>query len=258
MSKNVLLISSESKFMVAAIKKNLLAEEYTVIDCAPTIKDLNLLYEGADVYLFYLENNVDEMLDFLVYLKDIIMEKEKFLCLIGDETEFETVARTIPDASVALKMLRPLDVKALIGELDKVFEKREESTRKKSILLVDDDVAFLKIMHDWLSVSYRVTVVSSGMQAITYLANNTPDLILLDYEMPVTSGPQVLSMIRSELKTAETPVIFLTGKSDKESVTSVLNLKPNGYLLKTMPKEKIMDSVAKFFEEEKVKRILKS
>ena len=50
-----------------------------------------------------------------------------------------------------------------------------------------------------------------------YIADNKPDLILLDYEMPVTSGPQVLEMIRSETKTDTIPVIFLTGKGDRKA-----------------------------------------
>ena len=63
---------------------------------------------------------------------------------------------------------------------------------------MDDDPTFLKLVKNWLEEEYKVTIVNSGMQAITYLATNTPDLILLDYEMPVTSGPQVLEMIRSD------------------------------------------------------------
>ena len=86
-----------------------------------------------------------------------------------------------------------------------------------------------------------------------YIADNSPDLILLDYEMPVTSGPQLLEMIRSEPKLDSTPVIFLTGKGDRESVLKVLSLKPDGYLLKSMPRENILAAVEDFFEKKKYK-----
>ena len=85
-----------------------------------------------------------------------------------------------------------------------------------------------------------------------YIADNKPDLILLDYEMPVISGPQVLEMIRSESKVQSTPVIFLTGKGDRESVMKVMELRPDGYLLKSLPREKILASVREFFATHKL------
>ncbi len=85
------------------------------------------------------------------------------------------------------------------------------------------------------------------MQAITYIAAHTPDLILLDYDMPITPGPQIMEMIRSEPNSAGIPIIFLTGKSDRESVMNVMRLKPQGYLLKSLSKEEIIAAVDQFF-----------
>ena len=89
------------------------------------------------------------------------------------------------------------------------------------------------------------------MNAITYLAKNKPDLILLDYEMPVITGAKVLEMIRSEVATASLPVIFLTSKGDKQSVMEVLKLKPEGYLLKTMTPGEILQALEDFFVKRK-------
>ena len=88
-----------------------------------------------------------------------------------------------------------------------------------------------------------------------YLAENKPDLILLDYEMPVTSGPQVLEMIRNETNVDSIPVIFLTGKGDRESVMKVLELKPDGYLLKSTEKAALLKSIADFFEKKKYEQL---
>ena len=89
------------------------------------------------------------------------------------------------------------------------------------------------------------------MQAITYMAKNRPDLILLDYEMPVTSGPQILEMIRSEVGTASIPVFFLTGKGDKESVTKVLAFKPEGYILKSAGRDELTEQIENYFIKQK-------
>ena len=73
--------------------------------------------------------------------------------------------------------------------------------------------------------------------------------------MPVTSGPQVLEMIRSETKVDSIPVIFLTGKGDRESVMKVLALKPDGYLLKSTTKEALLKSLEEFFEKRKYEQL---
>ena len=125
--------------------------------------------------------------------------------------------------------------------------------KRKSILIVDDDVSYMSMIMEWLKDKYRVSLANSGMEAITWLAGNTPDLILLDYEMPITPGPQVLQMIQSSVKTADIPVIFLTGKSDRDSILSVLALKPAGYLLKSIDKDGLNKELDEFFAKKKAR-----
>ena len=121
---------------------------------------------------------------------------------------------------------------------DEGSEKRAED--KKKILIVDDDPSYAGMVRTWIKDIYKTTVVTAGMQAITFLLKNHVDLILLDYEMPVVDGPQVLQMLRSEPATADIPVVFLTGVSTKEEIMRVLALKPDGYILKTTPRDDIL------------------
>lgn len=65
--------------------------------------------------------------------------------------------------------------------------------------------------------------------------------------MPVCNGSQVLEMIRSEKGFADIPVIFLTGRVDKESVEKVLELKPQGYLSKALSPEQVKTEIDRFF-----------
>ena len=247
MDNKILLISSGSTFMVDALSKNLTDGGINIVQCEPRINDLEKYKSGPDIFLFYLGTYVEDIKDVLVYLKDMCIEKEKILCMIGDASEYDVVLKQIPADIIAERFPRPLDIKKVVDRMRELLAMNDEMSRRKNILLVDDDPTFLKLVKTWLEEEYRVTIVNSGMQAITYLANNRPDLILLDYEMPVTSGPQVLEMIRSESGTQDVPVIFLTGKGDKESVMKVVSLKPNGYLLKSMKKEELLKSISDFF-----------
>ena len=88
---------------------------------------------------------------------------------------------------------------------------------------------------------------SNGVQAISYLAKNKADLVLLDYEMPVANGPQVLEMLRGDSETDQIPVMFLTGHGDKDSVLSVVSLCPVDYLLKTIDKATLLEKLEAFF-----------
>ena len=115
-------------------------------------------------------------------------------------------------------------------------------------MVVDDSGAMLRNVKGWLDDKYNVSLASSGAMAIKFLSIHRPDLILLDYEMPVCDGRQVLEMIRSEEEFKDIPVIFLTSKGDEESVMKVLELRPQGYLLKTLEPAYIMKAIDDFFK----------
>ena len=247
MRTQILFISQGVSFMGNSIQKKLESAGYDVVRVDPVVEDISAQKDDISIFVFYLGKFVEDIPEVLVYLKDVCLEEEKFLLLLGNLDELSFVENTIPAAAITEKFERPVDLKKLIAEVQRLVQTVDEKEAQKSILLVDDDPTFLKMMKGWLDTDYRVTIVTSGMQALMYLADNRPDLILLDYEMPVTSGPQVLEMIRSETKVDHVPVMFLTGKGDRESVLKVVGLKPEGYLLKNLPREKILDSLEEFF-----------
>ncbi|MCM1245013.1 MAG: response regulator [Roseburia sp.] len=146
----------------------------------------------------------------------------------------------------------PLEDENAMAEVEKYLmrrEKQEEEERnKKKILVVDDSMVVRQSMKELLEGDYEVELVESGVSAIREITLNKPDLVLLDYEMPVCDGRQTLEMLRSEKAFAELPVIFLTGRGDPESVKKVLALKPTGYLLKYLEPTEIKKKIDKFFE----------
>ena len=92
---------------------------------------------------------------------------------------------------------RPIDVKITAKIVDKYIKEYGKQVRKK-ILVVDDSGAMLRNVKGWLQDKYNVILANSGAMAIKYLAMDRPDLVLLDYEMPIVDGKQVLEMIRTE------------------------------------------------------------
>lgn len=127
---------------------------------------------------------------------------------------------------------------------------KERSMRKNKILVVDDSQVMLQTMKALLQDDYQVTLVNSGLSAFRCITLDRPDLVLLDYNMPLCDGAQVLEMIRSEKEFASVPVIFLTGREDKTSITKVIPLKPEGYLLKRSKPEEIKRNIDHFFHKQ--------
>jgi len=134
-----------------------------------------------------------------------------------------------------------------MAEIKKYLE-NHEAEKKKKILVVDDSDVMLQAMKRLLEDTYEVSLAKSGLAAIRSMTLDRPDLVLLDYEMPVCDGKQVLEMIRAEEELASTPVIFLTGRTDRESVRNVVALKPAGYLPKSMKSDEIKKNIKAYFD----------
>ncbi len=254
MDRKVLLIGEEKSFMFNAIANGLKREDFKVEVSAPNVNALSEIPEPPVVWILYVDGNLADISDTLVYMKDTILEKEYYFYVIGSVEEIDTLKKGMPGNIINESFVRPLNVKELAATLEKTMAKGAEAEQKKKILIIDDNPTMLRTMKNLLSGKYRVYMANSGMNGITFLAKNPVDLILLDYEMPVLSGAKVLEMLRSEASTSTIPVMMLTAKDDKESVMSVLALKPEKYLLKTQPPEELIRNIDEHFEKLKMAR----
>ncbi|MCR5155525.1 MAG: response regulator [Butyrivibrio sp.] len=248
MDKRVLLIGLQKSFMVNAIVVGLQKAEYEVVPVAPFQSAIEAIENRPQIYVLYLGDLTMEHAPLFEYLNSAIDADKFMLYLIGNNDELMGVQSVISKSKITQTYLRPLDIKLLVDHLDMVvdYSAVDENLRKK-ILIIDDDGAMLRMMKTWLSVKYHVYMASSGKIALSFLAQTPVDLVLLDYEMPVMSGPEVLKTIRDTQAIKNTPVIFLTAKDDKESVMKVISLKPIKYLLKSMPKDKLIGAIDDYF-----------
>lgn len=114
--------------------------------------------------------------------------------------------------------------------------KEGKTSDRKHILIVDDDPNALKTLRYYLQDNYKVTAISSGETAMDFLSKYRPDLILLDYLMPVHNGVTVLKDIQSRDETRNIPVYFLTGQTDADTIRECLSLQPAGYIVKPVAK----------------------
>ena len=250
--EKVLFFSDRETFIVQSIIKKIQQEgvecEYANVD----MKSLSNLKDNfGTLAYFYIGDKIDFNPEALTYLRDLCVDNDARLFLIGYESVISEFKEKVFQDKIAGHFFRPVNAAQLAEEVLNELDRERSGGNKKHILVVDDSGTMLTTVHGWLSDKYRVTPVTSALNALTFLAKEKPDLILLDYEMPACSGKQFLEMLRTDVDCSDIPVIFLTGRDDEDSVRSVLALKPAGYLLKSLPKDTIVGEVDAFFARQK-------
>ena len=154
----------------------------------------------------------------------------------------------------AQKILRPVSNQKIIQVLCGItgvdysdYEKKVlgKEERRKHILFVDDNPLLLRTMKALISDKYKVSIAVSGAQAMEILQKDCPDMIFLDYEMPLINGKMVLRVIRSNQRYEKLPVVILSAVSDREYIEELLKLKPDGYLLKPARQDQILEMIDK-------------
>lgn len=113
----------------------------------------------------------------------------------------------------------------------------------KTVMLIDDNPVDLRTLRMVLKDHYRVLLAPSGIAAVGIMQKEIPNLIFLDYDMPVVNGKMTLELIRNNPTLRDIPVVFLTGVNDKERIMSVMQLNPADYLLKPVDHDKILETV---------------
>ena len=137
----------------------------------------------------------------------------------------------------------PIDISGGIRAMTGVVVSNEV-VNKAHVLVVDDNAILLRTVKDMLAEDYSVAIAVSGAQAFMSIEKHKPDLILLDYEMPIVDGAEVFQLLRDDPKANDIPVIFLTASADREVVTKLISLNPAGYMLKPPKKDKLLEMIA--------------
>lgn len=245
---DILLLANTSSYLVSSIKTALSEHGFQIVSLDSKQEGIRNITQSVHAALIYADASVIERKDLLIFVKDYAAEMGIKVFLIGTPDELAEISQTIPSSLIEEHFTRPIDMVSTIKRIDEyVTSFAENKERKKCILAVDDSSVYLKQINSWFSEKYQVALANSGLNALKYLANHRPDLILLDYEMPVCNGKQVLEMIRSDTENGDIPVIFLTSNSDRNTIIEIMPLNVAGYLLKTLPAPDIKKYVDDFF-----------
>jgi diguanylate cyclase (GGDEF)-like protein len=128
---------------------------------------------------------------------------------------------------------------------------------KETILLVDDVEINLKILRELLGNSYNLICATDGDITMKIVKDNKIDLILLDIMMPKVDGYKVIQFLQSSENTKDIPVIFVTSKTDEESIVKGYKMGARDYVTKPYKKMELLARIKTQLEINKLIKDLK-
>ncbi|HCJ07831.1 MAG TPA: hypothetical protein DHV96_05550 [Lachnospiraceae bacterium] len=243
------------------------AEYFDTISTSMRYEDINRHLDmcNLDIFVYCASSEPRNEILKLVSLKRKITRQNIVFVIIGSEEDCEDFQK-IGIYMVDLALTKPISIDQIRERIFKFMHEKEEEeeetkeekqhlevvrveNRRKHVLIIDDDPTMLKLIKEYLHNNYQVATAISGKIAYKFLEMKKTDLILLDYEMPVENGPQILEKLRKNNLVNGVPVLFLTGITDRDKIKKALQMKPQGYLLKPIDKEKLLGTIEKYIGE---------
>ncbi len=123
------------------------------------------------------------------------------------------------------------------------------STKKKSdkakILIIDDELDYISIVQcrlEWCH--YDVITATNGKEGLEKATSEKPDLILLDTNMPIMNGHDMLERMRKDRELQDIPVIMVTALCDAKDIDTASSFGISDYITKPIDFEKLIEKIS--------------
>jgi two-component system, OmpR family, phosphate regulon response regulator PhoB len=119
-----------------------------------------------------------------------------------------------------------------------------DALSRPKVLVVEDEAALATMLrYNLEKQGYRVDEAADGQEALTRISETPPDLVLLDWMLPVMSGIEVCRQIRRRPDTRDLPVIMVTARTDDQDAVRGLNTGADDYITKPFNMEALLARV---------------
>ena len=122
-----------------------------------------------------------------------------------------------------------------------------ETDNKPSILVIDDVPSTLKAIELAISANYKVYTLSKPESAIDFIKEKRPDIILLDYLMPVLNGFDLILMIKAIPIFKDIPIIMLTSEGTLPQLNEAISLGASDFIVKPFNTKELNDKIDKHY-----------
>jgi chemosensory pili system protein ChpA (sensor histidine kinase/response regulator) len=186
-----------------------------------------------------------------LHLDELLGNKEVVVKNVGVQLARQAgiAGATVQANGKVVLILNPVPLAQLASKAQKLSKPVETQAVRKIplIMIVDDSLTVRKITTRLLTrVGYEVVTAKDGVDALEKLADISPDVMLLDVEMPRMDGFELTKNLRRDSKTKKLPIIMITSRTAEKHRNYALELGVNEYLGKPYQENELLENIARF------------
>ena len=265
--------SKHNNIKILAVDDNAVSAEYLRKILESIGMNVDCAYDGYEAIEMIEKNSYDlVLLDHIMPGMDGIStlrlvrergmcRKTPFIAVTGNDAEGSR--ENYISAGFADYVVKPFDNNTIIRTVVNILAGKNAKDVEKSfediphILIVDDDLISLHVAEKILGDSFDISCVSTGVEALNFLRESVPDIILLDLYMPDLDGFSVLEQLKANKKYRDIPVVCFTSDNDRDSELKCFRLGAVDFIVKPFIAEIMRHRVTRILELNRLKNNLR-
>jgi len=255
-----IILVDDVMFHLLSLKERL-KERYIVYPAQTSEELFDLLRDfRPDLILLDVNMPKDNGFETIEALKEDPFHAEIPVVFLTGQKDRESLLKAM-SLGAADYLVKPISDTELIECLEYQLNPDGAAAIKPVILTVDDSPTILKSVNALLRDKHIVYSLPDSSKIRDLLAMITPDLFILDCNMPILSGFDLVPIIRGYTEYADTPIIFLTGDGTRDNLILAAQLGASDFLVKpideNMLREKVSQNLKDFIIRRRISRIAK-
>ncbi|MDR2559995.1 MAG: response regulator [Oscillospiraceae bacterium] len=254
--KKIVLVDDVSFFLLSFKQR---FDKHYKVYLAQSSEQLFEILDKVTPDLVILDINMPESNGFKIIERlktDPLLATIPVVFLTGQK-DIESVRRGMELGAVDV-LFKPVDDSLLIECIENQLEPGKQETNKPIVLAVDDSPSILASINHILKPRYTVRTLPDPSVLKGLLKIITPDLFLLDCQMPDLHGFDLIRMIREEAEHEETPIVYLTSDGTVDNVSVAINLGACDLIVKPIDEVILNERIAKHLKGYMMRRRIRS
>ena len=241
--KRKIIVVDDVKFHLISLKETM--KKYYDFYPAQSLEELLEVLDKITPEMILLDINMPENdgFEILEMLKANELYSDIPVMFLTANVNKETIVKGMRAGAVGF-IRKPYKENTLFERIEIELDHEKRAKQMPIILAVDDCLSTLKSINSLLCDSYKVCTLPKPEHIRELLKSLSPDLFLLDCNMPILSGFDLIPIIRSFPEHAETPIIFLTSEGTMDNIYIALNNGACDFLVKPIDENRLRSKLA--------------